>query len=62
MERRTPGYLQLVREKIKREKNKAGKRTCGFEERLESGKENDITKKCLEEMKKRTIRKRVMSK
>lgn len=62
VEGRTPGYL--VREELQREKlrGRAGRRAWRFEERLEEGRGSDIARKCLEEMKERWRRGRVVTK
>lgn len=56
VERRTPEYIE--REEMQREKQTGitGRRAWGFEERLESGKESDIARNYLEEIKERVRR------
>lgn len=53
---RTPGY----REEGKREKMrvKMGRRTISYEEKLESGNESDLARRCWEEVKRREERKK----
>lgn len=59
---RTPDYL--VREELQREKlrGRAERRAWRFEERLEEGRGSVIARKCLEEMKERWRRGRVVTK
>lgn len=56
----TPGYM--IREELQREKirSKAARRAWSFEKRLEEGREG-ISKVCLEVIKKRGERRRVLS-
>lgn len=58
----TPGYM--VREEWQRGKlrERAGGRTWGFERRLEEGRGSEIARECWEEVKKRAISKKELSK
>ncbi|KAL6424929.1 hypothetical protein ACFW04_010064 [Cataglyphis niger] len=58
----TPGYM--VREELQREKLRwrAGRRAWGFEKRLEEGRGSGIARRCWEELRKKSKRKKDISK
>lgn len=60
VDRSTPGYL--VKEKLQREKfrERADRRMWGFEKRMEERKGGELAKKCWEEIKERSKKRKEM--